>query len=74
MPTNQLLIAYQYICSGWMLSGEESLLFGFPESTRKEEKEIQINQSYQVTDHLLAETPECLHALKVGITVASWFL
>lgn len=67
-------VAYQYFCFGWTLSGEESVVFGFPESTRKEEKEIQINQSYQVTDHLLAETAECLHAVEVGNTASSWFL
>lgn len=49
-------------------------MFSFPESTRQEEKANQINQSYQVTDHLLAETSECLRDLKIGNTLSSWFL
>lgn len=57
-----------------MLSEEENLLFNCPESARKEEKEDQVNQSYQGTDHLLAETSECLYVLKVGNVVSSWFL
>lgn len=68
-------ILLHYNCfSGCMLSGEESLLFSCPENTWKEEKEEQVNHSYQGTDHLLAETSECPSALKVGNVVSSCFL
>lgn len=46
--------------------GEESLLFNWPEEARKEEEEDEVNQSYQGTDHMLAETSECLCARKLG--------
>lgn len=60
--------------SGCMLSEEENLLFSCPENARKEENEDQVNQSYQGTDHMLAETSECLFALQVGHVLSSWFL
>lgn len=41
--------------------GEESLLSTWPEETRKEEEE-EVNESYQGTDHVLAETSECLYS------------
>lgn len=64
---------HKHTSSGYLLSGEESVLFSCQESSRKEEKEDQVNQSYQGTDYLLAETSECLYDLKVG-NVSSWFL
>lgn len=38
-------------------------MFDCQENTWKEEKEDQVNQSHQGTDHLLAETSECLYAI-----------
>lgn len=57
-----------------MLSGEEGHLFSCQENTREEKKEDQVNQSYQGTGHLLAETSERLYAHKVGNLESLWFL
>lgn len=48
-----------------VLLGEKKL-FGCPESAREEEEKEDIKQSSPVTDYLLAETSECVLALKVA--------
>lgn len=55
-----------------MLSEHKHLLFNCAENARKEEKEKQVNPSYQGANHLLAETSEYLHVLKVVNVVSSW--
>lgn len=65
------ILLHNDISSACIFSGEESLLFSCPENTREEEKEDEVNQSYQGIDHLLAETSECPCALQI---VMSWFL